>query len=70
MEARKRLLEEWYAWLAREKEDIEDERRELGLPDTMAELELEKTRSIEGEGEAVVEEMVEEVIEETEEIVG
>ena len=68
VEARKRLLEEWYAWVAREKEEVIAEREELGLPDVMAELELERTAE-NGEAEAVVEEMVEEVIEETEEII-
>ncbi|KKY29022.1 putative eukaryotic translation initiation factor 3 subunit b [Phaeomoniella chlamydospora] len=69
VEARRRLLEEWYAWIAREKEEVAEEREALGLPDAMAELQLETTKSA-GENEAVVEEMVEEVIEETEEIIG
>ena len=54
---------------AREKEEVIEEREELGLPDAMAELELERTRSI-GEGDQVVEEIVEDVIEEFEEVVG
>ena len=69
VEARRRLLEEWYAWVAREKEDVIAEREEYGLPDAIAELELERTKSI-GEDDQVVEEIVEDVIEETEEIIG
>lgn len=71
IEARRRLLEEWTAWIRREKEDVEDEREELGLPDPDAELELQKTKSTEagGEEEKTVEEVVEEVIEESEEFV-
>jgi translation initiation factor 3 subunit B len=60
VEARKRLLNEWTAWLKREKEDVEEEREELGLPE-----EVEEST----EGDTIVEELVEEIIEETEEII-
>merc|ERR1711939_149071 len=69
VEARRRLYMEWYSWVAQEKELLKEEREELGLPDPEAELQLQRTRSQEGEEEKVVEEVVEEVIEETEEIV-
>lgn len=67
---RQRLLNEWYAWVGDEEEQIREEREELGLPDAIAELELQKTKTQEEEGEKVVEEIVEEIIEETEEIIG
>ena len=71
VEERRRLYAEWYAWLQRERADIEEERRELGLPDAMEELELQRTKSaVSGADEAqVVEELVEELIEETEELI-
>ncbi|KAK5306691.1 Translation initiation factor 3 subunit b [Exophiala xenobiotica] len=69
VEARRRLYMEWYSWVREEKELLKEEREELGLPDPEAKLQLERTRSQEGEEEKVVEEVVEEVIEETEEIV-
>lgn len=67
VEERRRLLEEWYAWVEREKEYVKQEREELGIPDPQEELDLQKTKSAASEGEQVVEEYVEEVIEETEE---
>lgn len=69
IETRRRLYQEWYSWVAQEKEELKHEREELGLPDPEAELQLSRTRSVEADGEKVVEEVVEEVIEETEEIV-
>ncbi|KAK5461095.1 Translation initiation factor 3 subunit b [Exophiala xenobiotica] len=69
VEARRRLYMEWYSWVREEKELLKEEREELGLPDPEAKLQLQRTRSQEGEEEKVVEEVVEEVIEETEEIV-
>ena len=68
VEERQRLLNEWFAWIADEQEQIKEEREELGLTDALAELELSKTRS--KEDETVVEEIMEEIIEETEEIIG
>lgn len=69
IEARRRLYMEWYSWVIQEKELLKEEREELGLPDPESELKLQRTKSLEADGEKVVEEVVEEVIEETEEIV-
>lgn len=69
IDARRRLYAEWYSWVAQEKEMLKEDREELGLPDPESELQLMRTRSVEADGEKVVEEVVEEVIEETEEIV-
>ena len=70
VEQRRSQYEEWYAWVLREKEEVKQEREELGLPDYLEELELSRTKSAaSGEGEQVVEELFEEVIEETEEFV-
>jgi translation initiation factor 3 subunit B len=68
IDARRRLYAEWYSWVEQEKELLREEREELGLPDPDAELQLQRTKSLE-EADKVVEEVVEEVIEETEEIV-
>ena len=67
VEDRRRLLEEWRAWVEREADYIKDEREELGIPDPQHELELQRTRSGASEGEQVVEEYVEDIIEESEE---
>ena len=67
VEERRRLLEEWYAWVEREREYIKEEREELGIPDPQEQLELQRTRSAASEGEQLVEEYVEDVIEESEE---
>jgi translation initiation factor 3 subunit B len=64
---RRRLLEEWDAWVEREREYVREEREALGIPDPNEELELQRTRSAASEGEQVVEELVEDVIEESEE---
>ena len=69
VEHRRRLLEEWIAFVLSEKELVSEERDELGLADPMEELELSRTRSSAGEGEQIVEEVIEEVLEETEEFV-
>ncbi|KAK4236890.1 hypothetical protein C8A03DRAFT_35204 [Achaetomium macrosporum] len=74
VEARRRLLNEFYAWRAAQEEELDEERAVLGLPeDPVAEL-LEKTKPAEaaadgGAKEQIVEEVMEEVLEETEEIV-
>lgn len=65
VEQRRRLLSEWLAWRERETEELEEERRELGL-DVGEEEEGKEEK--EG-GEKVVEEIVEEVLDEVEEIV-
>jgi translation initiation factor 3 subunit B len=67
VEERRRLLEEWHAWVEREREYVKEEREELGIPDPQEELELQRTRSAASEGEQVVEEYIEDVIEENEE---
>ena len=67
VDERRRLLEEWDAWVRREREYIKEEREELGIPDLREELELQRTRSAVSEEEQVVEEYVEDVIEESEE---
>ncbi|KAI1614591.1 eukaryotic translation initiation factor 3 subunit B [Exophiala viscosa] len=69
IDARRRLYAEWYSWVEQEKELLREEREDMGLPDPDAELELQRTKSADVEGEKVVEEVVEEVIDETEEIV-
>ncbi|KAG9785678.1 translation initiation factor eIF-3b, partial [Aureobasidium melanogenum] len=69
IESRRRLYQEWYSWVAQEKELLKQEREELGIPDPETQLQLHRTRSAEADGEKVVEEVVEEVIEESEEIV-
>ena len=69
VDARRRLLQEWYSWIENEKEMLREEREDLGIPDPEEELALRRSKSVESEGgEKVVEEMVEEVVEETEEI--
>ncbi|KAL8701944.1 MAG: hypothetical protein Q9201_004649 [Fulgogasparrea decipioides] len=69
VEERRRLLSEWLAWREREREELAEERRELGL-DADEEEERGEDRKTEEEGGAkVVEEIVEEVLDETEEIV-
>ena len=69
VEHRRRLFQEWYAWVEREREDVQAEREELGIPDPNEELDLQRTKSIASEGEQVVEEVFDELIEETEEFV-
>ena len=69
IEHRRRLYQEWYAWVEREKEDVKDEREDLGLPDYLEELELQRTKSVASENEQIVEEIFDELIEETEEFV-
>lgn len=67
VEERRRLLEEWDAWVRMVKEDVKAEREELGIPDPKEELELQRIGSAASEEEQVVEELVEDVIEESEE---
>lgn len=76
VEARRRMLEEWYMWRADVEEELYEEREALGLPqDPHAALLAAKTKEVEGTGDSVeeekiIEEIVEEVLEESEEIVG
>ena|SRR5436190_14984819 len=72
VEMRKRVLNEWTAWVRREKELLQDEREELGLGDegeVYGDGGTEKGEA-EAEGDTVVEEIVEEIIDETEEVIG
>jgi translation initiation factor 3 subunit B len=81
VEARRRLLNEWYAWRESIEEELAEERAALGLPENpVEELLKEKTARVMAEAkeaaradgekeEQVVEEIMEEVLEETEEIV-
>jgi translation initiation factor 3 subunit B len=67
VEERRRVLEEWHAWIEREKELISEEREELGIPDPRERLDLQRIRSAASEGEQLVEEYVEDIIDEHEE---
>lgn len=60
VEMRKRVLNEWAAWIRKEKELLEEEKEILGLKDEGEEA---------GEKDMVVEDIVEEIIEETEEVI-
>lgn len=64
VEMRKRVLNEWTAWLKKEREMIEEEREILGIPD-----ERKAAAAAAAEGGTVVEEIVEEIIDETEEVI-
>lgn len=66
VEERRRLLSEWLAWREREKEELGEERREVGL-DVNVDEDLEKAQKEAGAKE--VEEIMEEVLDEMEEIV-
>lgn len=72
VETRKRILNEWAAWLRREKELLSEEKDAYGVPEVEDEAKLAKDAppTTEDKGESVVEEIVEEIIEENEEIVG
>lgn len=64
VDERRRLLSEWMAYLQREREEVREERRELGQ-----DVEEDKARLEEEEqGGKVVEELIEEVLDEVEEI--
>jgi translation initiation factor 3 subunit B len=72
VEMRKRVLNEWTAWVRREKELLQEEREELGLGDedeVYGDGAAGKGEA-EAEGDAIVEEIVEEIIDETEEVIG
>lgn len=72
VEARRRMLDEWYAWRAEVVADAAEERAALGLPeDPHAALLEAKTRAMganDTDEERVIEEIVEEVLEESEEV--
>ncbi|KAL8908080.1 MAG: hypothetical protein Q9171_005598 [Xanthocarpia ochracea] len=68
VEERRRLLSEWLAWREREAEELEDERREMGLGAGHGDVERKEDAE---EGKKVVEEVTKpEVLEETTEVVG
>lgn len=71
VEARRRLLNEWYAWREAIEKEVAEERAALGLPaDPAAELLKRKIAEVAPDAqEQVIEEIMEEVLEETEEIV-
>lgn len=72
VETRKRVLNEWVAWMRREKELLAEEREAYGLPEEADTPKLAKDASAvsDEQGDTVVEEIVEEIIEESEEIIG
>jgi len=74
VEARRRMLEEWYYWREEIEAEVAEERAALGLPpDPHTALLEAKTKEMEGEGgsdqERTIEEIVEEVLEESEEVI-
>ena len=72
VEERKRALNEWLAWIRREKELQAEEKDAFGLPEDADSPKMAKDAPVGGEdqGDTVVEEIVEEIIEESEEIIG
>lgn len=72
VEARRAMLEEWYAWRADVEEEIYEERAALGLPqDPHAAMLEAKTKAMGASGadqDQVIEEIVEDVLEESEEV--
>ena len=72
VEKRKRVLNEWLAWIRREKELLAEEKEALGLPEDADDPKLAKdaVATTQEEGDTVVEEIVEEIIEESEEVIG
>lgn len=73
VEARRRMLEDWYSWKEEMEAELAEEREALGLPpDPHAALLAAKTKEMVGNStaeEKVVEEIVEEVMEESEEVI-
>ncbi len=73
VEARRRMLEEWYIWREDVESELTEEREVLGLPaDPHAALLEAKNKSMaaeDAEEERIIEEIVEEVLEESEEII-
>jgi translation initiation factor 3 subunit B len=72
VETRKRVLNEWVAWLRREKELLSEEKDAYGLPEDTDEPKnaTDAPAVTQDQGETVVEEIVEEIVEESEEIIG
>ncbi|KAL3496487.1 eukaryotic translation initiation factor eIF2A-domain-containing protein [Aspergillus germanicus] len=72
VETRKRVLNEWVAWLRREKELLSEEKDAYGFPEDADEPKnaTDAPAVTQDQGETVVEEIVEEIVEESEEIIG
>ncbi|KAL4884430.1 eukaryotic translation initiation factor 3 subunit B [Aspergillus karnatakaensis] len=72
VEKRKRVLNEWVAWLRREKEMLVEEKDAYGLPENADDAKAAKDAPAvtDDQGDTVVEEIVEEIVEESEEIIG
>lgn len=72
VETRKRVLNEFTAWLRREKELLAEDKEAYELPENADDPKLAKdaTAVPQDHGETVVEEMVEEIVEEHEEVIG
>ena len=72
VETRKRVLNEWAAWIRREKEFLAEDKEAYELPDNVDDPKMAKDArpGVEDQGETVVEEMVEEIVEEHEEVIG
>ncbi|EHA26523.1 hypothetical protein ASPNIDRAFT_55391 [Aspergillus niger ATCC 1015] len=72
VETRKRVLNEWAAWIRREKEMLAEEKDAYGVPEDVDSSKQAKDAPAvsEDQGETVVEEIVEEIIEENEEVIG
>ncbi|EEH16485.2 eukaryotic translation initiation factor 3 subunit B [Paracoccidioides brasiliensis Pb03] len=68
VEMRKRVLNEWTAWVRREKEMLDEEIDVLGL-EREEDVAAAAKKEVETEG-TVVEEIMEEIIDETEEVIG
>ncbi|KAJ6028769.1 Eukaryotic translation initiation factor 3 subunit B [Penicillium herquei] len=71
VEKRKRVLNEWLAWMRREKEMSSEEKEAFGYPEDVDSPKLAKDApvNVDDQSDAVVEEIVEEIIEETEEVI-
>lgn len=71
VEKRKRVLNEWLAWVRREQELLAEEKEAAGIPEDEPAADEIKNRAPaeEAQADTVVEEIVEEIIEETEEII-
>lgn len=71
VEARRRMLEEWYSWREEVEAEVAEEREAVGAPlDPHAALLEAKTQGLDTSEEArVIEEIVEEVLEESEEVI-
>jgi hypothetical protein len=72
VETRKRVLNEWVAWLRREQELQAEEKEAFGLADDAdsPKQALDAPTGGVDQADTVVEEIVEEIVEETEEVIG